>query len=510
TVLCTDKTGTLTENRMALAQVWLPSGEALTLKHGQPVSKDCRKLIETAALASDPHPSDPMEVALHNARGTFAGSESSSTLPIHTYGLRPDLPAMSNIWDDDQALTICAKGAPEAIISLCRLSDDAAQKVLKAVEDMATRGIRVLAVATSTAPDRQWADSQLDYHYTLAGLVGLADPIRASVPDAITECRRAGIRVVMITGDYATTARSIASQAGIEEGEVLTGSDLEALDDEQLAQRLKRVTVFARIMPQQKLRIVQAFKADGEVVAMTGDGVNDAPSLKAAHIGIAMGGRGTDVAREASALVLLNDDFSAIVQSIRLGRRIYDNIRKSMAFILAVHVPIAGLALLPLFFGLPMLLGPIHIALLEMVIDPVCALVFEAEHSEDDVMERAPRDPAQRMFSPSMLLWSIMQGGIAFAMLAVVFLAKTAAGVPEVEVRALIFFGLVAQIVALILVNRSFRASLRDAFLRKNAALGYVVLAVAFVTGLVLLLPRAPATVLRSRLDYLERHASGP
>jgi Ca2+-transporting ATPase len=358
---------------------------------------------------------------------------------------------------------------------------------------MAMRGIRVLAVATSTAPDRQWADSQLGYRYTLTGLVGLADPLRASVPGAITECRRAGIRVVMITGDYAATARSIATQAGIEDGEVLTGSELEALDDGQLAERLKRVTVFARIMPQQKLRIVQAFKACGEVVAMTGDGVNDAPSLKAAHIGVAMGGRGTDVAREASALVLLNDDFAAIVQSARLGRRIYDNIRKAMAFIFAVHVPIAGLALLPLFFGLPILLGPIHIALLEMVIDPVCALVFEAERAEDDVMERAPRDQAERMFSAPMLAWSIMQGCIAFTMLGAVFLAKTWAGAPEVEVRALVFFGLVAQFVALILVNRSFQASLRDAFLRKNAALGYVLIAVACVVGLVLLLPQAQA-----------------
>ena len=493
TVLCTDKTGTLTENCMTLAQAWLPSGEAMTLEHGKPVSEDYRTLIETAALASAPHPSDPMEIALHSARDTFVRAGSPSPQPIHTYGLRPDLLAMSNIRDDGQELTICAKGAPEAIARLCRLSEDATQKVQKAVGEMAARGIRVLAVATSTASDRQWADSQLGYHYTLTGLVGLADPIRASVPGAIAECRRAGIRVVMITGDYAATAQSIASQAGIEQGEVLTGSDLEELDDAQLAERLKKVTVFARIMPQQKLRIVQAFKADGEIVAMTGDGVNDAPSLKAAHIGIAMGGRGTDVAREASALVLLNDDFATIVQSARLGRRIYDNIRKAMAFIFAVHVPIAGLALLPLFFGLPVILGPIHIALLEMVIDPVCTLVFEAERSEDDIMERPPRDPAERMFSPPMLVWSIMQGCIAFTMLAAVFLAKTWTGVPEVELRALMFFGLVAQIVALILANRSFGPSLRDAFLRKNNVLGYVVVVVAGVTGLVLLLPQAQA-----------------
>lgn len=491
TVLCTDKTGTLTENRMTLVQVWLPSGQSSTLEHGKPLPDDYRTLITTAALASAAHPSDPMEVAIHNACNTVTRPKYLTPAPIHTYGLRPDLLAMSNIWDDGLELRICAKGAPEAIARLCRLSGHDTQKMHKAVEQMAACGIRVLAVATSTAPDRQWADSQLEYRYTLTGLVGLSDPIRPSVPGAIAHCRRAGIRVVMITGDYAATAQSIALQAGIEPGDVLTGSELEALDEKQLAARLKKVTVFARILPQQKLRIVQAFKAGGEIVAMTGDGVNDAPSLKAAHIGIAMGGRGTDVAREASALVLLNDDFAAIVQSAQLGRRIYDNIRKAMGFIFAVHVPIAGLALLPLFFGLPVLLGPIHIALLEMVIDPVCTFVFEAEHSEEDIMKRPPRDPAERLFSPSMLVWSVMQGGIAFTMLALVFLAKIWAGVPEVEVRALIFFGLVAQVMALILVNRSFKPSLRDAFLRKNNALVYVLVLVASVTALVLFLPQA-------------------
>ncbi len=491
TVLCTDKTGTLTENRMALAEVWLPSCQAFRLEQGNGVPESFRALIETATLASAVHPSDPMELALHKARDSFAQAAAPAAQPLYRYGLRPDLPAMSNIWPDGEQLMICAKGAPEAVIRLCRLSGEAADAVFAAVEQMAAAGIRVLAVATAIAPDQQWADSQLDYHYSLTGLVGFADPIRASVPSAIAECQRAGIRVVMITGDYAATARSIAAQAGIAQGKVLTGDELDRLNDTQLADVLKTVTVFARIMPQQKLRIVQAFKAGGEVVAMTGDGVNDAPSLKAAHIGIAMGGRGTDVAREASALVLLNDDFSAIVQSARLGRRIYDNIRKAMAFILAVHVPIAGLALLPLFFGLPMLLGPIHIALLEMVIDPVCALVFEAERAEDDVMDSPPRDPAEALFSPSMLVWSLLQGGIAFVMLASVFLFKTSSGTPEYEVRALIFFSLIAQLLALILVNRSFKSSLRDAFVRKNRALRYVVLAVASVTAVVLLLPQA-------------------
>ncbi len=491
TVLCTDKTGTLTENRMALAQVWLPSGETQSIDASQPAQAPYHHLMQTAVLASAVDPLDPMEIALLQAYHAVADSKANEISLQHTYGLRPELLAMSNIWDDCGELRICAKGAPEAIAELCQLSLEAKQEMLDAVEAMGLQGIRVLAVASGTASDRQWAESQQDYSYRLVGLVGLADPIRASVPAAIAECRQAGIRVVMITGDYAVTARSIATQAGIPEGDVLTGSDLEALSDEELAQRLNTVTVFARIMPEQKLRIVQAFKRSGEIAAMTGDGVNDAPSLKAAHIGVAMGKRGTDVAREASDMVLMDDDFGSIVKSVSLGRRIYDNMRKAMAFILAVHVPIAGLALLPLFFGAPMLLAPVHIALLEMVIDPVCTLVFEAEREEDDIMQRPPRDPAESMFSMLVVLWSLFQGGLAFVMLASVFLWKTGEGMPEVELRALLFFALIAQVLALILVNRSFSASLVVAFTRKNNALAYVVFIVLAVTALILFLPTA-------------------
>ena len=493
TVLCTDKTGTLTQNRMSVAELWLPSGEALAFGDGLAVPKDFADLLRTAALASAAVPTDPMEIALHAANHDVAGANQSGATLAHAYALRPDLLAMSNVWEDGDGLTISAKGAPEAIASLCHLPPDDLARMTGAAEAMATRGIRVLAVATARLADRHWAASQHDYDFALAGLVGLADPLRASVPDAVAQCRSAGIRVVMITGDYAATARSIATQAGIADGDVLTGADLEALDDAQLAKRLKTVTVFARIMPEQKLRIVQAFKADGDMVAMTGDGVNDAPSLKAAHIGIAMGKRGTDVAREASAMVLLDDDFDAIVQSVRLGRRIYDNIRKAMSFIFAVHVPIAGLALLPLFFGLPILFGPIHIALLEMVIDPVCALVFEAERDEDDVMQRPPRDPGEPLFSLSMIVWSVFQGGLAFAMLATVFLVETWTAMPEPELRALIFFALIAELVALILVNRSFGAAIGEALLRHNAALSYVAVAIIGVTALILFLPQAQA-----------------
>jgi Ca2+-transporting ATPase len=332
-----------------------------------------------------------------------------------------------------------------------------------------------------------WPDTQHDFAFEFLGLVGLADPLRPSVSAAVAECRSAGIKVVMITGDYPATARAIARQAGLDAEGVVTGDELAVLSDADLAGRLRTATVFARIMPEQKLRIVTALKANGEIVAMTGDGVNDAPSLKAAHIGIAMGGRGTDVAREASSIVLLDDDFGSIVKAVRLGRRIYDNLRKAIGFIFAVHVPIAGLALLPLLFGLPIVLGPMHIAFLEMVIDPVCSLVFEAEAEEDDVMRRPPRLPDEPLFSRALIGWSLLQGGFAFALVAVIFIVASSRGMPEQEVRALAFFSLVLTIVSLIFVNRSFSSSVFTALRRPNRTLFLVLLAITAMLSLTLL-----------------------
>jgi len=491
TVLCTDKTGTLTENRMSVAALWLPTGETATIDGSSAAAAQFHALLATAALASAVEPVDPMEIALGEAHKAAGISSGQSLTLVHTYALRPDLLAMSNIWQGPDGLTMAIKGAPEAIADLCQLAPAARAAMMAAVEAMAAKGIRVLAVATATPPDRQWAASQAEYPCVLTGLTGLADPLRPTAAAAVAECRNAGIRVVMITGDHAATARSIATQAGIADGEVITGDELALLDDAGLADRLRSVTVFARIMPEQKLRIVEAFKAAGEIVAMTGDGVNDAPSLKASHIGIAMGKRGTDVAREASAIVLLDDDFGSIVHSIRLGRRIYDNIRKAMAFIFAVHVPIAGLALLPLLFGMPILFGPIHIALLEMVIDPVCALVFEAERDEASIMERPPRNATEPLFSLAMVTWSVFQGVLAFAMLAAVYFVEYRAGMPATELRALIFFALIAELVALILVNRSSTASIGEALDHHNTALRYVLGAIFAITAVIMFWPRA-------------------
>ena len=502
TVLCTDKTGTLTENRMSIAELRLPGGDVFRPRDATDavVPGDFQQLAVHGLLASAPVPFDPMEKAFHEfARDRL---ETADDLPAptwklaHSYGLRPDLLAMTQLWQKDQAVpafVAAAKGAPEAIISLCGLEKTELDVVRQAVDAMASEGLRVLGVARAAHQGEHWPESQRQFPFVFLGLVGLADPLRPSVPAAVRECNTAGIRVVMITGDYPATARAIAQQAGLDASEVLTGDAVEDLNHSELARRARTANVFARIMPEQKLRIVQALKADGEIVAMTGDGVNDAPSLKAAHIGVAMGGRGTDVAREASSIVLLDDDFGSIVIAIRLGRRIYDNIRKAMAFIFAVHVPIAGLALLPLVFGLPIIFGPVHIAFLEMVIDPVCSLVFEAETDEENLMKRKPRAPDEPLFSWSLISWSILQGGLAFGLVGAIFLIALQRGMPDDEVRALTFISLVLSIVSLILINRSFSTSLVAAFRRPNPALAWILLAVTAILALSLFWPAASA-----------------
>jgi P-type Ca2+ transporter type 2C len=357
---------------------------------------------------------------------------------------------------------------------------------------MAQEGMRVLAVARASVPAGiARPETPRDFRFEFLGLVGLADPLRSTVPVAVQECRAAGIRVIMITGDYPQTARAIAAQASLDAGDIVTGGELENMSDADLQERVRSVAIFARTMPEQKLRIVNALKANGEIVAMTGDGVNDAPSLKAAHIGIAMGGRGTDVAREAASLILLDDVFTSIVTAVRLGRRIYDNLRKAMAYILAIHVPIAGLALIPLLFDLPLVLWPLHIAFLEMVIDPVCSIVFEAESEEADTMRRPPRHPSAPLFTTGFAIWSLLQGFLVLALVAGLFVMALHQNLPEPDARALAFAALVATNLGLVLVNRSLSASIFAAFTRPNAALWWVVAATAAILAGVILFPPA-------------------
>lgn len=479
TVLCTDKTGTLTENRMTVVSVF--GEEAGWHQHdNRPIDGKLKNVLEAGLLACPREATDPMDVAVHALAETQIGANQvtfATRRLIRAYGLRPDLFAVANIFSGDGEIhgTAYAKGALEAIAELCQLPHDSLQKIRAQVDALAADGVRVLCVAKAANIEvtnaQTLPESPRGMNFAYLGLIGFADPLRDNVPAAVGECRSAGIRVVMITGDYQVTAAAIGLKAGLDSTEVLSGDDIERLSDADLAERVKSTSIFARIRPNQKLRIVESLKANGEIVAMTGDGVNDAPAIKAAHIGIAMGGRGTDVAREASAIVLLDDDFGSIVKTIRLGRRIYDNLRKAIEYLVAVHIPIAGLALLPLMLGLPLMLAPIHIAFLEMVIDPACSVVFEAEREEDDVMLRPPRDSASPLLMPKRILWAILQGVIALAILAGILLGAGYLGMPEADLRALVFTSMILMNIALILVNRSFKASLVRALVRPNSSL---------------------------------------
>jgi len=492
TVLCTDKTGTMTQNRMNVVEV-RTFGTIWRTGQGMP-DAEAATLIEVALLASSAEPSDPMEKALAAQAGQPPSGLRGDGQVLRRYGLQPTLLAMSNVRrGEDGSRHVATKGAPETVGSLCRLDAAGQAWLQRAVDEMAAAGVRVLGVAQGRLPDGPLPDTQAGFALEFLGLVGFADPLRENVPAAIRECRSAQVRVIMITGDYPATARAIAERAGLEAGEAIDGRTLEGLDEAALRQRMRTTNVFARIMPEQKLRLVEALKADGEVVAMTGDGVNDAPALRAAHIGVSMGGRGTDVAREASSIVLLDDDFGSIVRTIRLGRRIYDNLRKASAYIVAVHVPIAGLALLPLLFGLPFMLSPVHIALLEMVIDPVCSIAFEAETEERDLMQRPPRAADSRLLSPPMMVFSLVQGGLALTALAIVLLVGIRRDMPTDELRALMFTSLVLINVGLIVVNRSFSSSLAVALRRPNVFLWFLLSLVAAVLSVALTWPPAMA-----------------
>ena len=485
TVLCTDKTGTLTENRMTVTHL-VAGGTAVDQRlavpaEGGELPEAFHGLVEVAILASVIDPFDPMEKAFHQLGQRFlAGTEHlhRDWRLVQAYALSPALRAMSHVWasEQDGVHTVAAKGAPEAVVDLCHLGDAQRQRIAAAANELAAQGLRVLGAARGRYAGQDWPADEHGFDFEFVGLLGLADPVRAQVPAALAECRAAGIRVVMITGDFPATAQAIAQQAGLADGEAQTlcGDEIARLDDQALRERMAEVRICARIAPVQKLRIVQALKARGEIVAMTGDGVNDAPALRAAHVGVAMGGRGTDVARESSSLVLLDDNFAAIVRAIRLGRRIFDNLRKAMSYILAVHVPIAGMALLPVLFGWPPLLYPMHIALLELIIDPACSVAFENEPAERDVMQRPPRDATAPLFGGATLWLALLQGA---GVLLVVLLAYAWANprMPEAQARAFAFATLVTGNLALILSNRSPHGLSWAALRTPNATLWWVI-----------------------------------
>ena len=500
TVLCVDKTGTLTANRMTVQRLW--SEEAVydrSASAGHVLQEELHGVLEYAVLASHRRAFDPMESAIVAAgQQLLAGTEhlhAEWTL-IDDYPLSPDMLAMSRVWQspDRRDRLIAAKGAPEAIVDLCHMASPEAASVAAQVRSMARDGLRVLGVAQATFGAESLPELQHDFEFRFLGLVGLEDPVRPDVPRAIAECREAGIRVVMMTGDHSATAVSVARQAGLSvDAPVITGIELAALSDAQLQARLDVTNIFSRVQPDQKLRLVRAFGARGDVVGMTGDGVNDAPALKAADIGVAMGARGTEVARQAAALVLMNDDFASLVTAVRYGRRVFANLRNAIVFVVAAHVPIVGLSVIPVLLGWPMLLMPVHILFLQLIIDPACSVVFEAQPLGSDAMKTPPRRADQRLFDGVVLIRGLWQGIGLLALLLGVYAGTRYVASTEVDrddlARTLTFVVLVLSNLALIQTNRSWGRNAGSGNPESNRQFAWIAMATIMLLAIVLAAP---------------------
>lgn len=483
TVLCSDKTGTITQNKMEVSSVY--NKQEIT---GSFKDKLSSEILFYGQKASHSDSIDPMDKAILNIKtGITYNYKFEKEFP-----LSKDLLAMSRVYSEENkndSFCVFTKGAPEAIFGMCKLSGEEIKNYESAMQKMAASGLRVIAVASGALT--KIPDKQTELNLTFNGLIGLEDPIRPEVPEAINDCNKAGIKVIMITGDYPVTARSIANKAGLNpNGKLLTGEELNTLSDDALKNCIEEVNVFARVVPEQKLRIIRALKANNEIVAMTGDGVNDAPALKAADIGIAMGSKGTDVAREASSLVLLDDNFASIVSAIRLGRKIFDNLQKAMSYIMAIHVPIIGLTLLPAFISdLPLLLMPLHIVFMELIIDPVCSVAFESEQEEKSIMLRPPRNPNEKFFGFNKIFKSVLQGILLFVMVVIVFFLSVNEGHTEKEARAIAFTSLIIGNVFLILSNLSSTRSFVSALFEKNFSLLLLLTASILLLGLINFVP---------------------
>lgn len=479
TVLCADKTGTITQNKMEVASV-IFENQIIEKKEFKNKNSLIKEFLKVADQASNENSKDPMEQAIKRLNELLYENDLIGLKHVKNYPLSHELPVMTNVYEANETNTffVSAKGSPEAIMQLCGLTEEDKSIQLKLVHQLAEQGQRVISVAKAEHNKSEFPLTQHGFNFKFLGFLGLEDPIRIEVPQAIQECRNAGIRVVMITGDFPTTARSIATQIGMNTDSLtITGTELELMTEEEFRAKINKINVFARVVPIQKLRIVNALKANGEVVAMTGDGVNDAPALKAADIGIAMGKKGTDVAREAAALILLDDNFASIVAAIRSGRRIFDNLQKAMSYVLAIHIPIIGMALIPSFLSfLPIFLMPLHIVFLELIIDPICSVAFELEQEEKGIMTRSPRDKNESFFGIKKIRTSILKGLTLLFFVLSTYLIAISFGFSQSETRSISFTTLVLGNVFLILTSLSESRSFLSVFKEKNYAAWLILL----------------------------------
>lgn len=408
-VLCVDKTGTITMNQMMVQETWA-------------TDNDEERLCEVMGLACETEPYDPMEKAMlaYCQKSGITTEHLFSEPLISEYAFTNETKMMGHVWHHENEIILAAKGSPEKLLRLCALSEVEMKVAEDKINNLSEMGLRVIAVGMMKPGSSENIPEKLsEATLKFCGLVALSDPPRAGVAEEIARCNRAGIRVVMITGDNGVTAAAIARKVGISiSGGVITGDALSAMSDDELRQKVRTVSIYSRVLPEHKMRIVKAFQSSGDIVAMTGDGVNDAPALKSADIGIAMGMRGSEVSREAADLILLDDNFTTIVDTVRDGRRIFDNIRKAVGYVFTIHIPIAFSSLLAPMLGISpasLFLLPLHVVLLELVIDPTCSVVLERQPPETDIMDRPPRNPREKLLTKSMLLKSVLQGTVILA-----------------------------------------------------------------------------------------------
>lgn len=496
TVLCVDKTGTLTLNQMSVSKILINNNIYDIDDQLKTLPEELHEIVEISILASPTDPFDPMEKAMKELGiRTLSNTEHlhHNWQLLREYPLSEKLMAMSRVWQSPTGdeLIIAAKGSPEAIADLCHFSSIQMDELRMNINCLAEFGLRIIGVAFAKFPITALPSHQHYFKFKFIGLLGLTDPIRPEVKNAIRECYEAGIKVIMITGDYPKTALKIAQQIGLNDisENIITGDELDLLTEADLQRKIKSTTIFARVTPQQKLRIVKSLKSNYEIVAMTGDGVNDAPALKAADIGIAMGKRGTDVAREAAALVLLDDNFTSLVSAIRTGRRVFDNLKKAISYIFAVHIPIVGMSIIPTLFKLPLALLPMHIVFLELIIDPACSIVFEMEPAEKNIMKRPPRKFNEPLFDHQMIFLGLLQGIIILGVVALIYIIALRRGFLAEQARTFAFIMLVLGNIGLIFLNRSRKELIIKTLNNPNKALWIVFISAIFFLSLTVCFP---------------------
>lgn len=492
TVICTDKTGTITENKMTLAKVF--SLESLRISNPENANTSEKELIETAMWASEPIPFDPMEMALHQA---YANSTSGDKRPnykmIHEYPLSGKPPMMTHLFENNSGeQIIAAKGAPEALMYVSNLSEDDKIKINEAIKSITSEGYRVLGVGESTFSGNNFPATQQEFAFTFKGIVAFYDPPKSNIKKVLQHFYNAGIQVKIITGDNAETTTAIAKQIdfkGYEDS--MTGDELMQLSDTDLSKRVSETNIFTRMFPEAKLRIINALKANNEIVAMTGDGVNDGPALKAAHIGIAMGKKGTEIAKEAASLILVDDDLSKMVDAVAMGRRIYTNLKKAIQYIISIHIPIILTVFIPLALGwmYPNILSPIHIIFLELIMGPTCSIIFENEPMEENTMQNKPRPFATSFFNWNELTTSIIQGLAITIGSLLGYQYAIYQGLGENATRTIVFLVLITANIFLTLVNRSFYYSLLTTIKYKNNLVPLMIGITIAITAMLLFIP---------------------